>query len=51
MRPAASSSPSGGAYPEIDCRHRLVKSFVYEGKPEDERLPWQSVHSSAADMS
>ena len=26
------------AYLEIDCRHRLVKSFVYEGKPEDEAI-------------
>ena len=63
MRPTASSSPSGGAYLEIDCPHRLVKSFVYEGKPEDEaidtndpssrwtREPWSGcarVHSSIA---
>ena len=27
-----------GAYLEIDCPHRLVKSFVYEGKPEDEAI-------------
>jgi len=26
------------AYLEIDCPHRLVKSFVYEGKPEDEAI-------------
>jgi uncharacterized protein YndB with AHSA1/START domain len=26
------------AYLEIDCPHRLVKSFVYGGKPEDEAI-------------